>query len=91
MLLSVIGKFGAVLSTVPDPAIGGAMFVGFAMLTAIGMFMLRTADLSSSRNIAVFGLSVYCGIVIPEWIERYPEAVNTGNDMNSIGGFRRGF
>lgn len=79
IILSLIGKFGAVLSTMPDPAIGGAMFVTFGILGAIGIFTLRSVDLTSSRNLAIFGLSLYVGIVIPEWVERYPEAINAGN------------
>ena len=78
IFLSIIGKFGAVLSTMPDPCIGGAMFIAFGMLSAIGIFTLKTADLSSSRNLAIFGLSLYSGIVLPEWAERYPEALETG-------------
>ena len=65
----------------PDPCIGGAMFIAFGMLSAIGIFTLKTIDLSSSRNLAIFGLSLYSGIVIPEWIERYPSGVDTGNDI----------
>lgn len=80
IFLSIIGKFGAVLSTMPDPCIGGAMFIAFGMLSAIGIFTLKAIDLSSSRNLAIFGLSLYCGIVIPEWVERYPAAVESGNE-----------
>ena len=54
------------------------MFIAFGMLAAIGIFTLKTADLSSSRNLAIFGLSLYSGIVFPEWVERYPEAIDTG-------------
>lgn len=79
LILSLVGKFGAVLSTMPDPAIGGAMFVTFGILGAIGIFTLRSVNLTSSRNLAIFGLSLYTGIVIPEWVERYPEAIATGN------------
>ena len=78
ILLSIIGKFGAVLSTVPDPCIGGTMFIAFGMLAAIGIFTLKAVDLSSSRNLAIFGLSLYYGIVIPEWVDRYPDGVDAG-------------
>ena len=77
-MLSIFGKLGAILSTMPDPAIGGAMFVAFGILGSIGIFTLRTVDLSSSRNVAIFGLSLYAGIVIPEWVDRYPEFINAG-------------
>ena len=54
------------------------MFIAFGMLSAIGIFTLKAVDLSSSRNLAIFGLSLYCGIVIPEWVERYPNGVEAG-------------
>ncbi|KAL4231423.1 hypothetical protein ACF0H5_009000 [Mactra antiquata] len=83
ILLSVVGKFGAVLSTMPDPIIGGAMFVTFGMLGSIGIFTLRSIDLTSTRNMAIFGLSLYFGIVIPEWVERFPEAVDVGDSTST--------
>ncbi|XP_053407706.1 solute carrier family 23 member 2-like [Mercenaria mercenaria] len=79
IVMSLVGKFGAVLSTMPDPAIGGAMFVTFGILGAVGIFSLRSVNLTSSRNLAIFGLSLYAGIVVPEWVERYPEAIDLGN------------
>ena len=84
MFLSVIGKFGAVLSTLPYPVVGGGAFVGFGLLTAIGIFMLRSVNMSSFRNLAIFGLSLYIGMVIPEWIKKYPAAIDTGNELKPI-------
>ena len=82
MMLSVVGKLGAVVSTMPDPAVGGAMFVVFGIMAAIGCFTLRAVDLTSARNLSVFGLSLYVGIVIPEWLDRYPNGFDVGKDCH---------
>lgn len=34
--------------------------------------------MSSSRNIAVLGLSVFIGLVVPTWAQSVPLPVNTG-------------
>ncbi|KAK3595861.1 hypothetical protein CHS0354_014685 [Potamilus streckersoni] len=78
LLLSLVGRAGAVLSTIPDPAIGGSMLITFGILTAIGLFMLKPLDMSSSRNMAIFGISLYIGLAIPDWIKENPEAASTG-------------
>ncbi|XP_052778255.1 solute carrier family 23 member 2-like [Mya arenaria] len=80
MLLSVIGKLGAVISTMPDPAVGGSMFIVFGIMAAIGCFTLRAVDLTSARNLSIFGISLYVGIVIPEWLDRYPKGFDLGNE-----------
>ncbi|TMS05099.1 Solute carrier family 23 member 2 [Larimichthys crocea] len=36
------------------------------------------ADMNSSRNIFIFGFSMFSGLVIPNWILKYPEAITTG-------------
>lgn len=81
MILSVIGKLGAFLSTMPDPVVGGSMFVTFGIIAALGIFTLNSVDLTSSRNLAVFGMSLYSGIVIPEWLSRNPDGFDTGSDF----------
>ncbi|KAH3696052.1 hypothetical protein DPMN_083514 [Dreissena polymorpha] len=80
MGLSVIGKLGAVLSTMPDPALGGAMFVSFGIMVAIGCFSLRSVDMRSYRNMAVFGISLYVGLVIPDWLDRNPKGFDIGSE-----------
>ncbi|XP_063106609.1 solute carrier family 23 member 2-like isoform X3 [Cavia porcellus] len=38
----------------------------------------RYVDMNSSRNIFIFGFSIYCGLVIPSWVNRNPEKLQTG-------------
>ena len=78
MVVSIFGKLGAFMSTMPDPVVGGSMFITFGLISAVGIFNLRAIDLTSSRNLAVFGMSLYCGIVMPEWLSRYPDGIDLG-------------
>lgn len=36
------------------------------------------ANMNSSRNIFVFGFSMFSALVIPNWIIKHPEAISTG-------------
>jgi len=84
IVLSIIGKFGAMMSLVPYPALGGVYIVVCGMLVAVGVSSLKDVDMTSSRNTAVFGISVYIGYVFSEWIKTYPDRINTGNRHISI-------
>ncbi|ELU11132.1 hypothetical protein CAPTEDRAFT_161086, partial [Capitella teleta] len=65
MLLGVIGKFGALFVTIPDPIIGGIFLVMFGMITAVGLSNLQFVDLNSSRNLFILGFSMFFGIALP--------------------------
>ena len=41
VVCGVIGKFGAVLSLIPDPVIGGTLTVLFGMVAAVGISTLK--------------------------------------------------
>ncbi|KAL5021110.1 hypothetical protein ScPMuIL_000265 [Solemya velum] len=79
MILSFIGKLGAVLSTLPEPVIGGKIIVGLGMMVSIAITTLKDVDIQSSRNMAILGISVYTGLVIPQFLEMHPDAIDTGN------------
>ncbi|XP_061411977.1 solute carrier family 23 member 1-like isoform X4 [Lethenteron reissneri] len=78
VLMGVFGKCGAVFITIPDPIIGG-MFLGtFGMIAAVGISTLQYADMNSSRNVFIVGLSIFSGLSIPAWLKENPGAINTG-------------
>ena len=68
--LSFIGKFGALLTTIPAPVMGGISIILFGMIAAIGMKTIvdgkvdysKTKNLIISALMIVFGLS---GVVLP--------------------------
>lgn len=65
IVLSIIGKFGALFATVPDPVIGGIFIIMFGLITAVGLSALQYVDLSSMRNLFVLGTSLFMGLVVP--------------------------
>ncbi|XP_060073897.1 solute carrier family 23 member 1-like [Ylistrum balloti] len=79
MLFAIIGKFGAVMASLPDPVIGGVTLVLFGLLVSIGLSSLQRVNLSSTRNLAVLGTSLYVGLVVSEWLKINKDLINTGN------------
>ncbi|XP_049638576.1 solute carrier family 23 member 1-like [Suncus etruscus] len=78
LIMGVFGKIGAAFATIPTPVIGGMFLVMFGMITAVGISNLQYADMNSSRNLFVFGFSIYCGLAIPNWVNKHPEKLHTG-------------
>jgi len=78
ILLSIIGKFGALFATVPDPVIGGIFIIMFGMILAVGLSSLQYVDLSSMRNLFVLGTSLFLGMVIPSWVSANSKSIDTG-------------
>ena len=62
--LAFIGKFGALLSTIPVPVMGGIMVLLFGAITVIGLNTLVRAgdDLSLPRNLIVVSLILVSGL-----------------------------
>ncbi|XP_061140074.1 xan_ur_permease domain-containing protein [Syngnathus typhle] len=78
IVIGVFGKVGAIFSTIPTPVVGGMFMVMFGVISAAGISNLQYLDLNSSRNIFVFGFSMFSGLVIPNWILKNPTAISTG-------------
>ncbi|VDM52396.1 unnamed protein product [Angiostrongylus costaricensis] len=79
LLLIVLGvstKIGAVLSTIPDPLVGGILGSSMAMVVGVAVSNLQTVDMSISRNMGILGFSMLFGMIVPEYFRRYP--VDTG-------------
>ncbi|GHE20840.1 uracil-xanthine permease family protein [Halomonas urumqiensis] len=68
-------KFGALMTTIPYPVLGGATITVFGMITMTGI-QLITKDEMSSRNMTIASLSLALAMGIyaaPESIEAFPE------------------
>ncbi|XP_032894257.1 solute carrier family 23 member 1-like [Amblyraja radiata] len=78
LCMGLLVKIGAILSTIPDPVIGGMFMVMFGIITAVGISSLQFVDMNSSRNIFIFGFSMFSGLVIPNWMNKHPESIQTG-------------
>ena len=64
IVLSLIGKFGAILQTIPEPVLGGISMVLFGMIAAIGLRQLveNRVDMTASRNLIIAALTLVTGI-----------------------------
>ncbi len=64
ILLSFVGKVGALLATIPTPVMGGIMILLFGMITVVGINTLIKAqlDLSIPRNLIIVAVILVCGI-----------------------------
>lgn len=81
VLLIVMGlfcKIGAIFTTIPSPVIGGMMLVMFGVIAAVGISNLQFADMNSSRNLFIFGFSMFIGLTIPNWVNKNPTLTETG-------------
>ncbi|XP_048862984.1 solute carrier family 23 member 1-like isoform X1 [Brienomyrus brachyistius] len=85
ILMGMFGKIGAIFTTLPTPVIGGMFLVMFGVISAAGVANLQYADMNSSRNIFIFGFSVFTGLVIPNWILKNPTSIATGvNELDQV-------
>jgi len=81
LVIPVIGKFGAILATLPMPVVG-AMFVGlFGMIASVGLSNLQIVNLNNSRNLFIIGLSFFAGLSVPFWFTPHFD-VGTGQVVN---------
>uniref|UniRef100_UPI003AB0EF70 solute carrier family 23 member 1-like n=1 Tax=Centroberyx gerrardi TaxID=166262 RepID=UPI003AB0EF70 len=78
ILMGMLGKIGAVFTTIPTPVIGGMFLIMFGVIAAAGISNLQFADMNSSRNIFIFGFSMFSAFVFPNWIHKNPDFLATG-------------
>lgn len=69
VVFGMLGKFGALFVTIPDPVIGGVFMVMFGMIAAVGVSNLQFVNLNSTRNLFIFGFSVFFGLALPVWVK----------------------
>jgi solute carrier family 23 (nucleobase transporter), member 1 len=67
VVLGLIAKFGAVVATIPAPIVGGAYLALFGLIAAIGLSLLRRADMDSQRNLMIVGFVLFAGFVFPSY------------------------
>ena len=83
LVLIIIGlfpKFAAFFVTMPDPVIGGLFCIMFGLVAGVGIANLKYCDLSSSRNIFIFGFSLFAGMAVPHWVTNTDNAINTNSE-----------
>ena len=75
VILGVIPKVGAIVSDLPQPVIGGAATVMFAMVTAIGIQTLNKASFVDNHNLLIVAVSLSFGLIPtiqPAFYQHFP-------------------
>ena len=64
IILSVVPKFSAIISTMPTSIIGGISFILYGMISAIGVrnIVENKVDLSKSRNLIIAAVIFVSGL-----------------------------
>lgn len=66
VLLSFVGKFGALIRSIPSPVMGGVSIILFGMIASVGVRTMVEAklDFAHSRNLMISSLILVTGIAI---------------------------
>ncbi|KAH7698418.1 xanthine/uracil permease, partial [Aphelenchoides avenae] len=80
ILLGIFTKVGAILSTIPDPLVGGVLASSMAMVGGVAIANVQAVDLKNSRNLAILGFSIMIGMIVPKYYERHAEEIKIGVD-----------
>ncbi|KAK3095572.1 hypothetical protein FSP39_016215 [Pinctada imbricata] len=77
ILLAFLGKFASVFVTIPYPVLGGINIIGFGIFIGLVLSNLQYIDMKSTRNLAIIGISMLVGLIVPNW-SKANLVVNTG-------------
>ncbi|KAL5580278.1 hypothetical protein UlMin_012720 [Ulmus minor] len=71
IVLSLVGKVGGFLASIPEVMVAALLCYMWAMLSALGLSNLRYSEAGSSRNIIIVGLSLFFSLSIPAYFQQY--------------------
>ncbi|XP_070581577.1 solute carrier family 23 member 2-like [Ptychodera flava] len=78
-IFAVVGKAGAVVASLPTPIVGGVLWVISGIIVSIGVSSLKHTDMTSTRNLSIFGFAFISGIMIPAYLNSEPGIIQTGS------------
>ena len=78
LICAIVGKFAAVFITIPYPVLGGVQVLGFGMFIGLVMSNIQYTDMQSTRNLAIIGVSIMVGLMVPFWAANNAKALETG-------------
>jgi len=68
LVVGFVGYFGALITTIPAPIVGGLYIAMFGQIAAVGLSNLKHVDLDSSRNVFIIGLALFLGLALPSYM-----------------------
>jgi len=72
--LGFLWKFGTIIGTIPSPIIGAAYLSLFGLIGALGLQVFTRADVTSTRNLLIFGVAFTMGLGLPGWMAQHTVA-----------------
>lgn len=83
ILISLVGKVGAILASIPPAMVASLLCFMWAMLAALGLSNLRYSETGSSRNVIIVGLSLFLSLSIPAYFQQYGVSPNGNTPVPS--------
>ncbi|MGC9125559.1 MAG: uracil-xanthine permease family protein [Caldisericaceae bacterium] len=74
IVLGFLWKFGTIIGTIPSPIIGSAYLSLFGLIGALGLQVFTRADVTSTRNLLIFGVAFTMGLGLPGWMAQHTVA-----------------
>jgi nucleobase transporter 1/2 len=71
LFFSVLGKFGAIVASIPLPIVGALYCVLFALMSSAGFGLLQYCNLNSFRTKFIIGFSFFMGLSVPRYFSDY--------------------
>ncbi|KAM6558325.1 nucleobase-ascorbate transporter 4 [Cannabis sativa] len=71
IFFSLLGKFGAVLASIPLPIMAALYCVLFAYVASAGITFLQFCNLNSFRTKFIIGFSLFMGLSVPQYFNQY--------------------
>lgn len=68
IVMSMIGKIGALVATIPSAVIGGCYIALFGTIGGLGIQALLRAEMYSQRNVMIVGFSFLMALGLPGWV-----------------------
>ena len=78
MMGGLCGKFGAAFALMPVAIVGGCNLCLLGVLPGFALRVLSHCDISSTRNLTIYGLTLAIGLCVPYYMKDNPQSVNTG-------------
>ncbi|GKA84241.1 nucleobase-ascorbate transporter 12 [Tanacetum coccineum] len=81
IVLSLVGKVGGFIASIPQVMVAGLLCIMWAMLAALGLSNLRYSEAGSSRNIIIIGLSLFFSLSVPAYFQQYGLTPNSNSPV----------
>ncbi|KAL8140780.1 hypothetical protein V2J09_006801 [Rumex salicifolius] len=82
IFFSILGKFGAVLASIPPPIFAALYCLFFAYVGSVGLSFLQFCNLNSFRTKFVLGVSFFLGLSVTQYFNEYT-AINGYGPVNT--------